>query len=163
MQPADAERLLWIFAGVLVAVDVFLFAWSRRSSARVGTVRHAARRNRQRWLAAFGLALLAGLVLAAPGETDGFERGPALLVLSAAAALVALCPASGESVYGELGVRRGWHARRFDELEEWRLMGEHLRWKLRGEWISSQVPPAEHEALRAKLVGLCPERESRFG
>ena len=159
VDPSEVDPFLWSFAAVLVAADLLLLAWSRRSAARVGPVRHAGRRSSGRWLAALGLASIAGLVLAA---SDGFDPAPALLVVAAAGALVVLCPANGESVYGELGVRRGWHARRFEELEEWRLVGEHLRWKLRGEWISSQVPPGEHEALRAKLVRLCGERESRF-
>jgi len=52
--------------------------------------------------------------------------------------------------------------RRFEDLEEWRLTGDHLRWKLFGEWQACEVPSAESESLRTKLEQLIPDRESRF-
>jgi hypothetical protein len=91
--------------------------------------------------------------------------GPAALaigVLALSAALFAFAPSVHDSVLGENGVRRGWHVRSFRELEEWRLTGEHLRWKLRGEWQACRVPPERVEALHRTLADLCPERESRF-
>jgi hypothetical protein len=59
-------------------------------------------------------------------------------------------------------VQRGWHARRLEELEEWRLTGEHLRFRLFGEWTAVPLAPEHHAAMRARLVACCAERESPF-
>lgn len=85
----------------------------------------------------------------------------ALAVLALALAL--LTPDADAQQLGEAGVRRGWSARTFADLEEWRLTGEHLRWKLEGEWIACRAPVELHAELREKLERACPERESRFG
>jgi hypothetical protein len=84
----------------------------------------------------------------------------ALVVLGIAVAI--LSPGSGDAVCGEEGVQRGWHARRLGELEEWRLAGSHLRFRLFGEWTAVPLAPEHHAAMRARLVAACPERESPF-
>lgn len=86
----------------------------------------------------------------------------ALAIIALAWATMLISPGANDAALGELGVRRGWYARTFEELEEWRLTGDHLRWKLRGEWQASPAPRATHAVLRDKLVALCPERESSF-
>jgi hypothetical protein len=87
---------------------------------------------------------------------------PPFLCLGAALLVVWTAPGAHDAVLGEGGVQRGWHARRFEALEEWRLTGEHLRFRLFGEWTSVPCPPERQAAVRAKLVAAAPERESPF-
>ncbi|MCY2959738.1 MAG: hypothetical protein NTY35_06195 [Planctomycetota bacterium] len=87
---------------------------------------------------------------------------PVILCLGSALLLVYTTPSSKTAVLGEGGVQRGWHARRFESLEEWRLTGDHLRFRLFGEWTSVPCPPDRQADLRAKLVQLVPDRESPF-
>lgn len=85
----------------------------------------------------------------------------ALLALSVL--LIAASPGFQDSIWGQTGVQRGWYARRFSELEAWRLVGEHLRWRLFGNWVSTDVPPQEHAKLRLLLDVQAPGRESEHG
>lgn len=89
-------------------------------------------------------------------------RTPVTLCLGAALLLVWTTPGVHTAVLGEGGVQRGAHARRFESLEEWRLTGDHLRFRLHGTWTSVPCPPERQAELRAKLVALVPERESPF-
>jgi hypothetical protein len=154
------EALTQGLGGALFAAGVLTFAWSRRLVVTVGPTLHRelSRRGLRAVLLA-GVMLLAGLVV-----LGGFERAPAPLVfvLAGVALVLLFSPGFRDSVYGEKGVRYGWYARRFEQLEEWRLTGEHLRWKLFGEWVACRVPPAEQAALRERLERLCPGRECRF-
>jgi hypothetical protein len=86
-----------------------------------------------------------------------------VILCSGSALLLAfVSPSTSTAVLGEFGVQRGWHARRFESLEEWRLTGDHLRFRLFGEWTAVPCPPERQVALRAKLLALVPERESPF-
>lgn len=109
-----------------------------------------------------GLVAAAALALALTWEAGAPGAYASSVLLVVAATLAYVTPTSASQRYCEHGVRRGFDARRFEELEEWRLAGEHLRWKLDGEWVSCRVPTALHAELRTKLAALNPERESRF-
>ncbi|NUP97486.1 MAG: hypothetical protein HUU28_15110 [Planctomycetaceae bacterium] len=85
-----------------------------------------------------------------------------LVTLLLATLALAICPSEDEACIGELGVARGWDSRSLRELEEWRLTGEHLRWRVGTRWLACRMPVAEHAALRERLVAACGERESRF-
>lgn len=87
---------------------------------------------------------------------------PVALCCGSALLLVFTTPSSKTAILGVGGVQRGWHARRFEALEEWRLTGDHLRFRLFGEWTSVPCPQEHQVALRAKLTDLVPERESPF-
>ena len=87
---------------------------------------------------------------------------PALSCVAASMLLVLVTPGPNDSESGETGVSRGWYGRRYAELEEWRLSGVHLRFRLFGEWTSAPMPACEHTRLREKLLTECPDRESRF-
>ncbi len=78
------------------------------------------------------------------------------------ALLAWLTPGSADAVLGETGVRRGWSSRRFAELDEWRLTGDHLRFRLEGEWTSVPCPSAQHLRVRALLAESNAAAESRF-
>ena len=127
-----------------------------------------------------------GRVLAEERPGRGLRRwgSSALLLLIVAAILVArpdvrvlqftallMLPSLGlvwfgtgfqAAVLGEVGVQRGWLSRRFDELEEWRLAGDHLRFRLLGEWTSVPCPQERQAELRAQLQRVNPVRESPF-
>ncbi len=127
---------------------------------KVGPIVAADRRAATRWRVVMTL-LVAG-VLAWVAIDRSVWLVPILLCLGCALLLVFTTPTSRTAVLGEGGVQRGWHARRFESLEEWRLTGDHLRFRLFGEWTSVPCPPDHQAALRAKLVQLVPERESPF-
>ena len=105
------------------------------------------------------LTLFAVLAFAQPGGRV-LEFGCLLLV--PVLALVWLGPGFQDALLGEHGVQRGWQARRFEDLEEWRLAGAHLRFRLGGEWTAVPCPPERQPALRERLLRLNPERESPF-
>ncbi len=86
-----------------------------------------------------------------------------IAMLALSIALIAGCPGFQDSVWGDGGVQRGWYARRLENLEAWRLIGEHLRWKLFGEWVATDVPVSEHAALRLELEKRAPGREAAHG
>lgn len=149
--------LLWLLALLLGLHAAVLLLWRARLRARTGRPVLVVRRRV--WVRR---ALIAGVAAVAPAVVlagESFPRAAALAVLALAAVGLALAPGFQDSELGEHGVRRGWHARRFDELEEWRLIGDHLRWRLFGVWVASDWPMARHEELRPKLSA---ERESRF-
>lgn len=144
----------------LLAVGFFVCVSNvARRRAKVGAPIAVARP----WRAA-KLALLGGYVvlLAALLFQRDLSPLPVVIVVGLSAALVALTPGFHDAICGEEGVQRGWHARRFEELEEWRLIGDHLRFRLFGEWTSVPLPAALHPRIREKLLALAAERESRF-
>ncbi|MBI5431497.1 MAG: hypothetical protein HZA52_01570 [Planctomycetes bacterium] len=152
--------VLWGLAGLLGLGLTVLAAWLARNRAAVGAVEVFVRRR-----GAIRVALLVAYVAAAAGVLIGaseLPRAPLALDLALGLALVLLSPGFQDSKFGAHGVQRGWHARRFAELEEWRLTGDHLRWKLFGQWVASDLPAERHTAARAKLVAVAADRESRF-
>lgn len=154
------ELLLWLTVAELSLAALFVGArvWSAR--ARVGATLAVERAGRfTRWTL---LALIVALALALIAGDTELPRAPAWIALALSAGIALLQPAAGDSIYGERGVRRGWLARSFGELEEWRLTGEHLRWRLGDEWLACRVPAQMQAALRAKLAATRPEREATF-
>lgn len=147
-------------AGLLGLGLAVLVGWLARNRAAVGPVEVFVRRR-----GAIRVVLLVAYVAAAAGVLLGaseLPRVPLALDLALGFALLALSPGFQDSKFGAHGVQRGWHARRFAELEEWRLTGDHLRWKLFGQWVASDLPADRHAGARAKLVAVAADRESRF-
>jgi len=108
------------------------------------------------------VGIAAALGAASVLASDPTSNVLALSVLALVIAVLLTAPALDDVACGERGVRRGWHARSFGELEEWRLTGEHVRWRLFGDWNACSVPKALHPELRATLERLAPGRESPF-
>lgn len=158
-EQAVAMPLLLVIAFTCVGLIV---AQSMSAIARlaVGPVVAADRRATRRWRIA--LTILIAAVGAVAVSAGGVWPVPVVLALGSALLLVHVTPSSSHAVLGEGGVQRGWHARRFESLEEWRLTGDHLRFRLYGEWTSVPCPPHHQAALRAKLTALAPDRESPF-
>lgn len=154
--------ILWaLVAGAAVSVGGCLWTLAaRRRRARV-LGRDVWRGSRTRaWRVAFTLADLA--LMAVAFTQDSVLVAPTLVLLVAALASVWLSPGSEEGVCGEGGVAVGWDAARFGELAEWRLIGDHLRFRTTGEWRAVELPRSEHAAMRARLTACCAERESVF-
>ncbi len=161
---SDSELAPAVWLGLLLSTAALLRTlWLlRTASARLGPTLHAEEpRSLPR---ALRLALVAGAIaaLAATWREQGDALAPGVALVGVLAALAILTPSSDSQRVGEHGVRRGFDVRRFEELEEWRLTGEHLRWRLDGEWTACRLPVEQHAAMRAKLVALNPTRESRF-
>ena len=154
------ELGLWLTAGMVGFAALWTFVRLRRLRAVVGAVR--LREHGTRWLRMCELVATLVTLVALSFLPAMVPLAPALGVLVPSLWIFALHPADGDSVWGEEGVQRGWFARRYTEVEEWRLTGDHLRWKLKGSWVACRVPASEHAAMRAKLTALCPDRESRF-
>ncbi|MFT4542471.1 MAG: hypothetical protein ACI841_000071 [Planctomycetota bacterium] len=106
-------------------------------------------------------ALEVGLLIVVLTSED-FPTLQAMMTLFGAMLLTGFAPGSEDSAYGERGVFRGWYGRTYEELEEWRLTGEHLRYRLFGEWTSVEVPRPKVAQLRQILQRVAPETESSF-
>ena len=151
--------LVWGAAGLAALGLCFCMLLRRQIAGALGAVQHAVRpaSPARKLSLAIWVAALGALLFVAPEL-----RAPALLLLASALGIHLARPGFEDSVYGASGVQRGWFARRFEDLDEWRLTGQHLRWKLYGDWQATEVPPGEHDGLRARLMASIPERESAF-
>lgn len=164
-----ADTLNWILIIALVETAiavVFLFQRRIRSKRLLG-------QPLQRSAAARGVhVLIVGIVFLAAasfwlGPVDRASaatlRLPSLALLFGGALVLLLGPDSTDRALGTSGVRSGWTTAGFGEFEEWRLVGEHLRFRLNGRlWDAVGAAPALHLELRAKLEQLAPARESRY-
>ena len=142
-------------AGVAFSVQVRL-AGARRLGEVLGS-QAGSQRLRVVALALLAAVLLLGLL------TEPTMGLAGLLAVLSAVIFTGFRPGFGDRVCGVNGVRRGWVVRSFEELEEWRLIGEHLRFRLFGEWEAVPLDPEHHAAIRARLTELVPGRESAFG
>ncbi len=142
----------------LVALIVVLVvrAKNRRTTGVALHHRCGPRRRRPVVVAFLALQLVFALFV------GGVELWILCVLLVATGACLWLQPSPRDEVCGADGVQYGWRSRRFEDLEEWRLTGEHLRFRVAGTWLAVGVPSAEHAALRKSLEELCPDRESRF-
>lgn len=151
----NGMALLWLVAG-LVGLGVARATAARRVGRALARERHFG------WPRRAFVVLHAAALVAVIAQWSAFEALPTFVALTLSAALMFASPQAHDADIGERGVRRGWVARAYTELEEWRLTGDHLRWKAGGEWHACPAPRASHPQLRARLVAACPERESRF-
>jgi hypothetical protein len=160
LSPTTAATILWGAAVWLALGLAVVGVWSLGNRARVGAPEHCVRRRfGVRVALVAGYVLVAAIALAVPSE---IPRLPLALELALGLVLLAASPGFQDSKVGASGVQRGWHARRWAELEEWRLTGDHLRWKLDGTWVASDLPAARHAAVRERLLAAAGDRESRF-
>jgi hypothetical protein len=163
MSPDAAPDFALLARGLAVLLGLALLAlgaWRVRLKRTVGAPKVAGRPGR-RLRALYHAAAVLAAALAFFGGL-AVPLAPACAVLALGVVLVALAPGEQDSTLGSAGVQHGWHARRFAELEEWRLTGDHLRWRLFGEWVATEAPAALHGELRALLVAANPGGESRF-
>lgn len=157
------ERLLSaaLIAGCAAgAIALASVIGSRRSARRaVGETIHAVRASRARKAARAASAIVA-LALSASWPAPMGAIGALLALVSLA--LAVLSPEELERVCGTDGVRSGWESARYEDLVEWRLTGDHLRFRARGEWTAVDLPRASQELVRERLEARCAAAESRF-
>ena len=150
-----------VLTGLFVSLSmVTALVWDCRNAMRLGRIIERAQPGRGRRHYALTVLILVGAAI--HFLDTGVPLSPALQVLVPAAMLIGLSPGLRDSTLAELGVRSGWYVRQYAELEEWRLTGDHLRWKLHGEWQACAVPADQRDELRTKLESLAGDRESRF-
>jgi hypothetical protein len=147
--------LFELVVGVLVVAAIR--ARNARTLGRVLAEERPGRRLRLCAASTLLLAVFAAVLLARP-DTRVVEF--AGLLLLPALGLVWFGTGFQDAVLGDTGVQRGWQSRRFEELEEWRLAGEQLRFRLQGEWTCVPCPSERHPDLRLELQRLNPGRES---
>ena len=114
-----------------------------------------------RVIAVAWLALVAVVVAAC---TSGEARAlvPLFLVTVLLTGTVFLALPRG-AVVGEQGVSLGWRSAPYSGLQEWRLIGEHLRFRVGGRWHAVAAPASVQGVLRGHLGRESAERESRMG
>jgi hypothetical protein len=152
--------LLWVPLFLLVPSLIAVMAAGKSAHAASGRALAAERPGlwrRRALIVGPQAALLALILLRSDLEPDVAAECLMLGIL-----LGWITPASDDAVLGEAGVRRGWIGRRFEDLEEWRLTGSHLRFLLDGEWTSVPCPPAHQSRVREILVQSNAAGESRF-
>ena len=157
---ANPVGLLWLPLFLLVPALVAVLSAEGRARSVTGPAIAVERPGfvlRRVLVAGTQAALLAVLLVRADLPQDAVVESLMLGVL-----LAWITPGSQDAVLGELGVRRGWSARRYEDLEEWRLTGEHLRFRLAGEWTSVPCPPPQQPRVRGLLVASNAAAESRF-
>jgi len=152
----------WIAIALGAPALALLALSSRRASAKLGAlvVKQEPRSTPQtlRWFAVAAAVAALGATWSAQGDEAWLWSA----TLALASGVLLLSPGPQRQRLGERGVQRGWDVRSFDELEEWRVSGDHLRFKVNGEWTAASAPAALHAELREKLRRLRPDHESRF-
>lgn len=143
-------------AGLVAAVTV-----RRQARLYVGALLH---RESPAVVAQARIAALIGVGAAlswslASGEVPLALSLPTLALTSL---LVWLQPAAGTGRIGRFGVQKGWRVHGYNELEEWRLAGEHLRFRVDERWYALDLPAAKHSLVEQELVLCAPERRSPY-
>jgi hypothetical protein len=154
------EILLFLPLVLLLPALIATLAFLKKAQTALGKVVAAERPGlwTRRILLAAPQAAVLGLVEMSGNLPEQSVVEPLLLGIL----LAWILPGFQDAVLGESGVQRGWIARRFADLEEWRLTGEHLRFRLHGEWTSVPCPPTQQGFVRETLLEVAPDRESRF-
>lgn len=153
---ALALAALWVLAG-LIGVLRLRAARGARLGERLG----------QQTGKPLGRMLILGALVAALVAVLLAEWEPGLQaavggLLVASALLTWLRPGAADRECGTEGVRHSWYVIGFREVAEWRLTGEHLRFRLFGEWTAAPLPEIEHPRVRQNLESVAADRESRF-
>ena len=87
---------------------------------------------------------------------------PVTLLLALSVGAVTLSFSAGDQACGADGVRSGVWALSYSDLEEWRLTGEHLRFRYGGVWRAVMIPAELQGPLRSRLEEVSGGSESCF-
>lgn len=134
---------------------------------RIGARRAGERGTRRVRVVAIAAAWIGALALWVLA-VDAADRAGPLLPLSLAtvagvSVVLSISPGPGDRDLGDAGVRSGWTAATYEELAEWRLVDQHLRFRLDGRlWDATPVDLVDLDELRERLERAAPGRESRF-
>ena len=151
---------LFVLAGTgLLACSVAALTVASRSRQALGTRLSVKNTDRgRRFLVVIALAAASFWLSRHLGFHDPIVIG--VLVLACVSLL--LRPSHALEVCGAEGVQRGWTVRAFSELEEWRLVGDHLRFRVGERWLAIELPRELFDPTLAALRARAPERESPF-
>ena len=156
----DLILLTLIMAQVVATTGMVVAIVTRSSRARsVGAVLFE--RREPRALCPVLLAILCGLAIVALRMPE-FPTAEAVMTLLLGAILVVVIPDPTDRACGDKGVVSGWTTVEYTAVAEWRLTGQHLRFRVAEEWTAVEVPRESRQKLRTTLENLIPERESRF-
>ena len=106
--------------------------------------------------------LAAALIAVVVSDIDPNLQVALGMLLAAATAMTYFRPSAADRECGTDGVRHSWYVVGFGDVAEWRLTGEHLRFRLFGEWTAAPLPESEHPRVRQSLESVAADRESRF-
>ncbi len=157
-----SDLLYWfLFAnGILMVLAAgFLLAIHAKHHRTFGSVRRAQVDRRWECIVLIPVALAVLAIVLVWGES---ARTLMLTGLAASVASLWFLHEMRGATLGSVGARIGWRSRRFEDFEEWRLTGDHARFRVAGQWYALELPVEDQSELRQQLVGLCPDRESRF-
>ena len=153
----DVETPLWI-AALWPLTACAVHALERASvKRRVGAVLHAEPAPDYVSMAYCCLGIL--LIVSVTGPAPPLPSC-ALIVLSSAAVVLARYQRGGAC--GDAGVRSGCFSYTYGDLEEWRLTGDHLRFRVGAVWRAVALPEPLHAEVRGLLENYAGERETRF-
>ena len=161
-------HLILLIALIELALVASYLLWRRLAAARRLGRSLQSTASRQVWQrVVLVLVWLAAASFWVPGlgveAADESFRAPALALLIGGAVILRLSPRPGTRVLGTAGVQSGWQNARFGEFAEWRLSGEHLRFRLEGRlWDAVGAASPKHAELREQLEREVPGRESRY-
>ncbi len=161
-------RLLLLAAIVQLALAASFVAWRALGARRrVGARRAGARGSRRARAVVIAASWACALALWFLAADDADRAGPllplSLAAIAGAGVVLMASPGPSDRDLGDVGVRSGWSVASYEELAEWRLVGEHLRFRLEGRlWDATPVDPRDLDELRARLEQAAPGRESRF-
>ncbi|MCA8979320.1 MAG: hypothetical protein H6831_03195 [Planctomycetes bacterium] len=164
LSETDLNWILVIALLEVLLVDGYVAAVRIRAARRTGARVPLGGGAGTLWLALLWLAPLAYWALMLTPSEWNFSLVGAVGALFVLGMFVsALSPRASSRALGPTGVISGWTSARFQDLEEWRLSGDHLRFRLPGRlWDALEVPPERHAELRAQLERAAPGRESRY-
>jgi hypothetical protein len=153
----DVETLLWIAAFWPFTACIVHGRELASAKRRLGVVLHAEFDSGYVNVAycSFGMVVLALVLCSAPTLPPC-----ALIVLSSAAMVLARYQRGGAC--GDAGVRSGCFSCTYADLEEWRLTGDHLRFRVGDVWRAVSLPQLLHPEVRGHLESLARGRESSF-
>lgn len=145
---------------VLLPALIAVLAAEKRGKERIG--RSLAVERPGLWMRRVLLAGPQLAVLAWVLERGDLLQHAAVEVLLFGILLAWLVPGRRDAVLGESGIRRGWSARGFEELEDWRLSEDRLHLKLDGERVTVPCPLPEQARVRGALSAENAAGEVRF-
>lgn len=114
---------------------------------------------RARLASLVGIFAVLAVALVSGGE---LSLALSLPTLGLTAAVALMRPSAADGVVGRFGVRRGWGVYGLNELHEWRLTGEHFRFRVDERWFAVPLPASKHGAFETELELRAPERRSQY-
>jgi hypothetical protein len=148
----------WAGLGIGIAAAVTV---RRQATLYVGEVLH---RESPAAVTQFRIAALVGVgaALSCALASGELSLGLSLPTLALTTLLIWLLPVAAAGQIGRFGVQKGWAVHGHNELQEWRLTGEHFRFRVDDRWFALALPASRHALLEAELELHAPERRSSY-